>query len=190
MATYGNAHHYQVNDVLRQEYPHTEFKSEPFELEHPPRTAYTYSTQHPYSEEELVESLGWIDYTQTPHTAAQHHTMQLTPEMTMQQHTLHHRAPSLQQSTSLASNGTFASNSMPQTGQSPNGWHSSIESPSFAAEHLNHPLNTNITSGPQSSCDPARKEGNVSADRRAMRRYSHNAGRSSRGSYRDECLRF
>lgn len=160
----------------RTHYGDVEVKSEPFELSHQ-RTSYSYPAQNSYSEQELAESLGWVDYTYNPQASMPAtHQMQLSNEMTMQRNSLHNRAPSssVHQTGSLASNGTFGSVSIPQTSHSPAGWHSSMESPNFLAEaNVTRTLSTNYQ-GPSSSS--SKQDGSTVAEKKAMRRYSHNAG--------------
>lgn len=170
------AHYHQPIAEQEDQY-HTTFKQDPYELNQQQRPSFAYAGQASYTEQELAESLGWIDYS---HNGQVHipanQPMQVTNEMHMQHASLHHRAPStsLQQSGSLASNGTFGSVSIPQASNSPSAWHSSTESPSFMNDstHMSRSLNL----AHQNSNNNNKKEINTVAEKKAMRRYSHNAG--------------
>lgn len=183
MANYAQQSHYRLNEPLRPDYEHTEFKTEPYDLATTQRHTYTYGAHHAYSEEELAESLGWVDYAQNPpNHAAPNHGMHLSAEMGMQQTPTHNRAPStsLHHSGSIASNGTFGSvPTIPVVGQSPTTWHSSLESSHFLAEpsssSQHHGRTPSTTTHPLTS-ESSKKEVSTVAEKKAMRRYSHNAG--------------
>lgn len=155
-------------------------KREPYEVNthRQQRASFSYPAQHPYSEQELAESLGWVDYSsnqngRTNHTSSRP-PMQLTDEMSMQQSTFHPLPPpsSIPQSGNGhgPSGGSFHHVPIPRSSKSPVGWHSSFESPNFVADSVLH--------GPVPALGPksgSSHEGDV-ANKKAMRRYSHNAG--------------
>lgn len=166
----------------RNQFDNADTKSESYNTAHQQRVPFSYSNHIPYSEQELADSLGWVDYTisrNTPSCSVSSHPMHLTSEMNMQQSSFPHRNPStstqqLQQELSHSAGVSYGSVPIPQASGSPIGWHSSLESPSFLtdSEHLR----TRLSLAQAPVTDTHRRDGAAVADKKAMRRYSHNAG--------------
>lgn len=186
-----HTHQFPAPPIIAQNdlYDTTGMKMElfPDEFQQQVRSTFAYIPQRAYSEQELAESLGWIDYSNAnQHNNSPAQAMQMTNNTSIQQANFTHEQPQpqpppnacLPQSGSYQGNGHFGSLPIPQTPQSPaNGWHSSFESPSFRTDsramHVRKvSLSNQINSGDTD------KNGFVNVDKKAMRRYSHNAGKS------------
>lgn len=136
---------------------------------------YAYNTNSSFSEQELAESLGWNGYATAAHLpmSPSSQRLHMTSEMTMHNTSpLNHSNPSSYQQSGGVSNMSFGSMAIPQvTSGSPVGWHSSMESPSLLGDL---PRSLGLT--PCTNVSTTRKDGSSVAEKKAMRRYSHNAG--------------
>lgn len=142
---------------------------------------YPFNGGSTFSEQELAESLGWTYAAHQPVSSVNsHQRLHLAADVIAQNISPHNQPGSFRQSSSVPiANTSYGGVSIPQSNGSPAGWHSSLESPGFLAESASLARSSFGQAQNNGVGSSHRKEVPTVAEKKALRRYSHNAGKIS-----------